>query len=97
MPGHDQSGRQKQMKVAGVAGAADGAAKAGSFNNFPLKMKVFGDDAGVPSAARRGDHSCDEIGENSWKNQVAPAIETSEIEKRERPPSGPWEWPWHRR
>src|SRR5208283_2480350 len=78
--GHDQGRGQKQVKAAGIAGAADGAAQPGGFHDFPLKMKIFRDDTGIPRAARRGDHSGDEVGKNSREDEVTPAIETAKSE-----------------
>src|SRR5260370_17347923 len=48
---HDESGSKKQIEAAGIAGAANSASQACSPNNPPLKMKIFGDDAGVPRSA----------------------------------------------
>src|ERR1700687_4026821 len=41
-------------------------------------MKIFRDDAGVPRAARCGNHASDEIRENGRQDEVAPAIPGAE-------------------
>src|SRR5467141_3861427 len=66
------------VEAAGVAGATDGAAEAGGRNDSALEMKIFRDDAGVPSAARCGHHAGDEIRKNRGQDEVAPAIPGAE-------------------
>src|SRR5260370_6711950 len=71
--GHDQRRSKQHVKAAGIAGAADGASQSWGRNNFPLEMKIFCDDAGVPGAARRRHHARDEIRENARQDEVPPA------------------------
>src|SRR6266852_9240102 len=76
--GHDQRRSEQHIEAAGVAGAADGAAESRGRNDSALEMKIFRDDAGVPSAARCGHHAGDEIRKNRGQDEVAPAIPGAE-------------------
>ena len=49
-------------------------------NVCPLKMEIFGHDAGVPGAARRGDEPRDQERENPRQEQFPPALEISQPE-----------------
>src|SRR5579862_1019951 len=77
--GHQDGGGQKHIEVATVAGAADGAAEARRREDVALKMEIFGNDGRVPGAAGSGDHASDQVGENSGKDQVAPAFPATEV------------------
>src|SRR6202158_2828647 len=76
--GHDERRSEQDVEAAGVAGAGDGASAPGSRNDSALEMKIFRNDAGVPSAAGCRHHAGDEIRENARQDEVAPAIPGAE-------------------
>ena len=61
---HDQRRRQQHIELSAVTRAADRATQPRRRNNVSLKMKIFRNDARVPSAAGRRNHSGHEIRKN---------------------------------
>src|SRR5271166_2548722 len=82
--GHDNRRSQQQIEIAGVAGTRDGSAQTNGGVRLVLQPEILSDDAGVPRAARSGDKTSDEIGEDSGQNQSAPALKAFELEQVRR-------------
>src|SRR5579862_4456889 len=76
---HHHGGCEQQIEVPLIRCLGDGGSQSGGGVDLPLEVKILGHDAGVPSASRSRHQACDEIGKNSWQNQLPPALQSLQV------------------